>query len=438
MPSNSNKKIWHIVIGGTVGNITEWYNFLLYSYLATVISKEFFPLENELLSLTLTFTLFALSFIVRPIGGILFGWIGDTYGRQRALLISLCMMAIPTFIIGCLPTFKSIGILSPILLCVCRILQGLSAGGEHTGSAIYMAEHAPESRRALWITTVPTSAALGILFSSAMSLLIVSSFSSEQLLAWGWRVGFWIGTLFCLGSIFLRVGLPETPAFLKSHEKKAHKRYPISALLNNKAMLKNLFIAMVLAGSWGIFYQILFIWMPTYLNHFLHLSKSLSLQINSAYLLLFACLVLGVGYLADRLNLKMLLTSACMAMLIAAYPLFLLLSSGHLLHICIALTIFTLIFSVYLPTAFICMIDLFSVDIRYTALSLGFNTGLAIFGGTCPLVVTWLIEITGKNTAPATYMILAAVFALLMCLVLQEKKHTALVDKQTWLASDSN
>jgi MHS family proline/betaine transporter-like MFS transporter len=434
MPSNlnSNKKIWHIVIGGTIGNITEWYNFLLYSYLATVISKEFFPLENELLSLTLTFTLFALSFVVRPIGGILFGWIGDTYGRQRALLISLFMMAIPTFIIGCLPTYKSIGLISPILLCICRILQGLSAGGEHTGSAIYMAEHAPPSRRALWITTVPTSAALGILFSSAMSLLIVSCFTSEQLLAGGWRVGFWIGTLLCIISIALRVGLPETPAFLKSHEKKSHERYPISALLRNKAMLKNLLIVTVLAGSWGIFYQILFIWMPTYLSHFLHLSNSLALQINSAYLLLFSCLVLGVGYLADRLNLKLLLTSACMAMLISAYPLFLLLSSGELWQVCTALAIFTLIFSVYLPTAFVTMIELFSVEIRFTALSLGFNTGLAIFGGTCPLVVTWLIEMTGKNTAPATYMMLAAVSALLMCIVLQGNKGNALVNKNVF------
>lgn len=140
MQHTTNKKIWHIIIGGTIGNFTEWYNFLLYGYLAATISQLFFPSHHQLI---LAFTVFALSFLVRPFGGILFGWIGDTYGRQRALIISLIMMAVPTFLIGCLPTYDNIGIVSPILLCVLRLCQGLSAGGEHTGSAIYIAEYAP-------------------------------------------------------------------------------------------------------------------------------------------------------------------------------------------------------------------------------------------------------------------------------------------------------
>src|SRR5688572_24515300 len=143
--SHPKKKIWHLIIGGSIGNLTEWYNFLLYGYLASVISQLFFPLQNTLLSLSLTFTVFALSFFVRPLGGIVFGWIGDTYGRQRALVISLMMMAIPTLLIGCLPTYSSLGIASPLLLCLFRICQGFSAGGEHTGSAVYLAEHAPAS-----------------------------------------------------------------------------------------------------------------------------------------------------------------------------------------------------------------------------------------------------------------------------------------------------
>ena len=170
---NKNKNIWRIILGGSVGNLTEWYNFLLYGYLAPVISEQFFPFEDKLLSFTFFFTLFSISFLVRPIGGVLFGWIGDNYGRQRALVISLIMIAIPTFLIGCLPTYHTIGMASPILLCILRIFQGLSAGGEHTGSAIYVAEHAPPANRALWVSTVPTSAALGVLFCSCISLLIV-------------------------------------------------------------------------------------------------------------------------------------------------------------------------------------------------------------------------------------------------------------------------
>jgi MFS transporter, MHS family, proline/betaine transporter len=185
-----SKNIGSIIIGGAIGNLTEWYNFLLYGYLAAVISQLFFPAHNKLLSLSLTFTIFALGFLVRPLGGLLFGWIGDTYGRQRALVISLIMMTVPTFLIGCLPTYATMGIASPLLLCIFRIFQGFSAGGEHTGSAVYIAEYAPAGHRTLWVSTVPVSAALGVLISSMSALLIMHSFTHEQLLAWGWRTVF--------------------------------------------------------------------------------------------------------------------------------------------------------------------------------------------------------------------------------------------------------
>jgi MHS family proline/betaine transporter-like MFS transporter len=418
----SRKKIGHIIVGGTIGNLTEWYNFLLYGYLASVISQLFFPVQNKLLSLTLVFMLFALSFLVRPLGGILFGWIGDTYGRQRALIISLLLLAIPTFLIGCLPTYQTIGIASPILLSLLRICQGLSAGGEHTGSAVYVAEYAPNSRRSLWVSTVPTSAALGILISSATALLIVNSFSNQQLLAWGWRTGFWIGTLLCVISIVLRISLPETPYFQKKQHEPSRQRLSISTLLNNSEILKKILLVFCFASSWGIFYQILFIWMPTYLSGIQHLSNSVSLKINSICMILFTGLVLLVGFCADYVSRKLFLSIACLAMLIFSYPLFTLLSSGSLGPIYCAMIIFTLIFSLYLPTAFVCMVELFPLQIRYTALSFGFNIGLAIFGGTCPLIATWLIESTHNNNAPAFYMMLAAVVALLGCFFFEDKR----------------
>jgi MHS family proline/betaine transporter-like MFS transporter len=418
----SNKKIWHIIIGGTIGNLTEWYNFLLYGYLASTISQLFFPSQNKLMSLTLAFTVFALSFFARPFGGILFGWIGDTYGRQRALIISLVMMAIPTFLISCLPTYKHLGILSPLLLCFLRICQGLSAGGEHTGSAVYIAEYAPPSRRALWVSTVPTSAAFGILISSTVALIIVNHFTQDQLLAWGWRVGYWIGTLLCLISIILRMTMPETPYFQKIKKENAKQRYPISILIKDKNSLKNLLVVIGLAGSWGVFYQILFIWMPTYLTHIQLFSHSTALQINNIFIFCFACLLLCVGYFADSIKRKSILMISCITMAILAYPLFSMLSSGFLWQVYVAMALFTLIFSLYLPIAFVSMLELFNTEIRYTGLSFGFNIGLAIFGGTCPLIATWLIEITKNNLSPAFYMMLAAVCALFISTYIIEKR----------------
>src|SRR5579885_2738121 len=418
----SGLRIWQIIIGGTIGNLTEWYNFLLYGYLASVISQLFFPLQNTLISLTLVFTVFALSFLVRPLGGILFGWIGDTYGRQRALIISLVLIAVPTFLIGCLPTYQDIGLASPILLCLFRILQGLSAGGEHTGSAVYIAEYAPPSHRTLWVTTVPTSAAFGILISSIASLLIINGFTSDQLLSWGWRVGYWSGTLLCIISIIRRIHLPETPGFQKAHLKTVKKSYSILSLINNTATFKNLLHVFILASVWGVFYQILYIWMPTYLDRILHLPHRAALQLNSFYILIFACLILLIGYIADSISRKLLLISSCLIMFVFAYPLFKMLSSGSLNQIYLAMGIFTLIFSVYLPCAFVTMIEAFAVEMRFTALSFGFNMGLAIFGGTCPLIATWLIEMTGNASSPAFYIMLAALAGELTSLFIQDKR----------------
>ncbi len=420
--SYKQKNIWHIIIGGTIGNLTEWYNFLLYGYLASAISHVFFPSHNQLLSLTLTFTVFAMSFFVRPFGGILFGWIGDTYGRQRALIISLTMMAIPTFLIGCLPSYNSIGILSPILLCLFRICQGLSAGGEHTGSAVYVAEYAPPQRRTLWISTVPTSAALGILISSLAALFIVNIFSQEQLLAWGWRTGYWAGTLLCVISLLLRVTLPETPAFQKLQQRKINRRSSLAVLFSDPNAIKKVFLVISLASAWGVFYQILFIWMPTYLANINHFSNSVTLQINSFFLALFICLIVVVGYCADYISRKVLLIAASIGIFIFSYPFFMLLSSGSLVEVCIAMTIFTVLFCLFIPTAFVCMIEAFDTPIRYSGLSFGFNVGLAIFGGTCPLIATWLIEVTGNNKSPALYLMLFAVIAFITSIYIQDKR----------------
>lgn len=422
MRITTRTNIWHIIIGGTIGNLTEWYNFLLYGYLASVLSQLFFPSQNALLSLSLTFTIFALSFFVRPFGGILFGWIGDTYGRQRALIISLLMMAIPTFLIGCLPTYATLGIASPILLCIFRICQGLSAGGEHTGSAVYIAEHSPPAHRTLWVSTVPTSAALGILVSSLMSLLIINSFTHEQLLAWGWRVGYWLGTAFCLISILLRIRMPETPHFLQAQREENNMRYPISRLIKDVHTFKRFLLVFCLASSWGIFYQILFIWMPTYLTNIQHFSNQVSLQVNSIFILCLACLILAVGYSADYINRKLLLRLSCIAMIILSYPLFNMLDSSSLLQVYITMAIYTLIFSLFLPTAFVSMVEAFNTKIRYTGLSLGFNLGLALFGGTCPLIATWLIHMTGNNSSPAFYMILAGILALVASNYIVDKR----------------
>jgi MFS transporter, MHS family, proline/betaine transporter len=407
-----------MIIGSAIGNLTEWYNFLLYGYLAPILSQLFFPTQDKWLSIFLVFVIFALGFLVRPIGGILFGWIGDTYGRQRALIISIAMMSIPTLLIGCLPTYATLGVVSPILFCVFRILQGLSAGGELTGAAIYLAEQTSPKHRAFWISFIPASSAVGILASSAISLLMTSSLDTEQLSTFGWRLAYWLGAMLGMVSFWLRIQLPEIPYF----QKKVKRKYPLFNFVRISEMRKDLLIIFSLASSWGIFYQIIFIWMPTYLTQFQHINQNIALQLNSFYLLIFIFLMLCVSYYVGYANRKLLLILSCLGIALAAYPSFKMLTSGELWQIYLAMGIFTLFFSIYLPAAFIMMVEMFHIQIRYTALSLGFNMGLAIFGGTCPLIVTWLIKMSDNPIAPAFYMTLAALSALLTGMSLKDKK----------------
>ena len=416
------KKTAHIILGGAIGNLAIWYNFLLYGYLAFVISPLFFPTQNKCLSLMLTFTVFSLSFFARPFGGILFGWIGDHYGRQRALFFSLILMAIPTFFIGCLPTYHHIGIASPTLLCIFRTLQGLSAGGEDTGAAIYLAEHAPTKRRTLWVSTVPATAAIGILISSAAALWIVNHFTHTQLFSWGWRVGFWSGALLCLVSLSLRLKLPETPYFQKIQIEAGTNRFPVLFLIKDPQALRGCLLVFCLASAWGVLYQILFIWMPTYLMHAQQVSNTTALQINTFFMLCFTGLILVFGYIADYISRRLLLTLTCSTLLIFAYPLFILLASGSLWQIYFAMGVLTLLFSIFIPAAFVCMLEAFKTQARYTGLSLGFNLGLAIFGGTSPLILTGLIHLTHNMLSPALYFMLFVAVGLFSALLFHNQR----------------
>lgn len=426
MKTLTNQSILRIIVGGTIGNVTEWYNFMLYGFLAPVISNLFFPTHNKILSLTFTFTLFAVSFLVRPLGGILFGWIGDVYGRQRALLASLLLMSVPTLLIGCLPTYATAGVISPILLCLLRVCQGLSAGGEHTGSAVYVAEYAPANQRSLWVSSSPVSAAIGLLFSNIVSLIIVNSFTEQELLSYGWRSGYWFGTLLCLLSLYLRYYLPESPFYEKLERQHKIDRAPISTLFTDRVTRKNFFLVFMLASCYGVFYQIIFIWMPTYLTEFSHRTSHFALQVNAIFMLIFVCLMLIAGWLADHVDRKKIVVVTAAALFLGAYPAFMMLSSGASLQIFIAMAWLTLSFSFSFPTVFVMMVESFQTKVRYTGLSLSYNLGLALFGGTCPLLVTWLIQLTGYSVAPAFYMMFFALLTMLLATKVIDKRRLAL------------
>ncbi len=200
-------------LGGIVGNVVEWYDFALYGYLAVVIGKLFFPAENPTVSLLASYGVFAAGFVMRPIGAAVFGWLGDTIGRAKTMLISVAMMAFPTIALGLLPDYQTIGIAAPILLIIIRLIQGLSVGGEFSSSVTYMVETAPEGSRGRAGSWANVGSISGMLLGSAAAALVTTIFTGETLEGWGWRLPFLFGGVLGLGAIMLRRHLPKSPHF---------------------------------------------------------------------------------------------------------------------------------------------------------------------------------------------------------------------------------
>src|SRR5262247_1637376 len=206
---NSTSK-YRMVAAGMIGNVLEWYDFAIYGYFATAIGHHFFPHEDAVAQLLSAFGVFALGYLMRPIGGVVVGHIGDRFGRRAALTFSVAAMAIPTFLIGLLPGYATIGILAPVALTLLRMVQGLSVGGEYTSSMVFLVEHAPEGRRGLMGALISCGAAGGILLGSAVGAAFAASMSNAALEAWGWRIPFLLGLAVGIAGYILRRYVLET------------------------------------------------------------------------------------------------------------------------------------------------------------------------------------------------------------------------------------
>ena len=201
------------LMAGAIGNVLEWYDFALYGYFAPVFAAMFFPSEQPFVSLLSTFGVFAIGFLARPLGALLFGHIGDTIGRREALAWSIILMAIPTIVVGMLPTYAMIGIAAPLILTCCRFLQGISVGGELTGSVTFLVEHAASSERGYIGSWAGFSAQVGALLGSGVGTLVASTLTDEALHQWGWRIPFLLGSLIAFIGWYLRTRISESPAF---------------------------------------------------------------------------------------------------------------------------------------------------------------------------------------------------------------------------------
>ncbi|UOF89002.1 metabolite/H+ symporter [Fodinisporobacter ferrooxydans] len=406
------------VIAGSIGNVMEWYDWSIYGFYAAIISKQFFPSKDPLASLLLTFAVFAVGFIMRPLGSLFFGPYGDRVGRRKALAASVIMMAIGTVLIGIVPSYEQIGVAAPILLVVARLIQGFSAGGEWGGSTSFLVEYAPKTKRGLYGSWQQVSTGAGLFAGSLVSTIFSFSMSHETLNSWGWRIPFLLGIVLGFVGLYLRMKVDDTPMFKEAEGSHEIVKTPLKEMFakHPKQILKSIGFTM----HWTVSYYIFLAYLPTYINKVLHLSFSFALAANLIVLTFFMLIVPFMGHLSDRFGRKPLLICSCLGFILFSYPVFFLIGKGGFLFVLLPQFIFAIFEAMYSGTGPAALAELFPTRVRNSALSVGYNLGVALFGGTAPFIATYLISVTHNNFSPTYYVIGCAIVTFLVLLTLKE------------------
>jgi MFS transporter, MHS family, proline/betaine transporter len=387
-----------VIAAGMIGNVLEWYDFAIYGYFAAQIGRHFFPHEDAVAQLLSTFGIFAVGYLMRPIGGVIVGHIGDTLGRRAALTFSVVAMAIPTFLIGLLPGYETFGVLAPVGLTLLRVVQGLSVGGEYPGSMVFLVEHAPEGQRGLMGALGASGGTVGMLLGSAVGAAFAASMSTAALDAWGWRIPFLLGLVVGVAGYILRRYVLETGIVEK------RTRAPILETLHHWR---------VVAGFAGlsvytaVTFYIGFVYLVSWLQTADGIPPSRSLEINSFSMVSSVPVLIAVGWLSDRIGRKPLMLLASTGGLIGALPLFWLLNHQSELLAQLGQLGLVLLTGVYYGSLPAILVEAAPPTVRCTAVALGYNFCTGLFGGLSPLVATWLVERTGDEIAPA-FLIMAS------------------------------
>ena len=413
MTNASRRKV---IISGMLGNGLEWYDYALYGQMVAVFAQLFFsfgPGTSEASSLIMTYLTFAAGFIARPVGAVLFGRIGDKYGRKKALTASMILMAIPTGAIGLLPTYAQIGMAAPIMLLCIRILQGLSLGGAFSGSMSYVVEHSDAHCRARSGSATMISLVVGFLIGSLVSTLVASSMDHESFISWGWRLPFFVGVLIGAVGFWIRNHGEESPAYAEAKESGNLSESPVKEafLKQPKKMLQGFCFYLFVT----IPFYMLAIYMITYSKVHLGLTQEQALQANSIAMLAMLLPIWPSANLADRFGRKRVMMVIIVVMSLLLFPAFQMMQSGVYVKIIAAQAVLAFFLGAYIAPIPALLVELFPTRIRYTGMALAYNF-CAIIGGLTPAFAEKLIGSTGSNTSLVYPLLFAGVASFLALL----------------------
>lgn len=407
------------VVATAMGNAMEWFDFGIYSYLVVIISQVFYSGIDESYQLIFGFGTFAVAFLVRPIGGVVFGRLGDKLGRKKILALTLIMMAIATLSIGFIPSYESIGIWAPILLLLARLVQGFSTGGEYSGAMTFIAESAPDKRRGLMASGLEVGTLVGYIAGSGVVTLLTYILGDQTMVDWGWRIPFFIAGPIGIIGLYLRNHLEESPAFAKMEEQKEEaEAEAASASVSLKDMLiyhrKPLIIAIILVFFYNVIDYTVLTYMPSHLSDVLGYGNTKGLLLILIVMFIMIPIVLIMGHFGDRIGNKRIIIGSLIGVVVLAVPAFMLIETGSNLLVFLGLLIIAVLLSALQGTMPSQLPSLFFTEVRYSGLSITYNVSASLFGGTAPLLIAWLINITASTFAPAFYLVFAAIIGIIV------------------------
>lgn len=418
---SSHKKI----IAGTIGNILEWYDFLIYGFFAAIIARHFFPANDEYSSLLISLATFGVGFFTRPIGGLIIGVYADKYGRKKALQLIIWLMFIAVAIFVVTPSYQQIGITAPILIVIARLIQGFATGGEYASSTSYLVEGSDDSKKTFYGSWQLFGQCLAVVLASVISMLIFNVFN-DSLESWGWRIAFAVGLVICPVGLWIRSNLSESDEFISQQTEKK--------LPGNKTGLdfRKIILGFSLVVSGTVGFYVLLINMPGFASKQLAMPITSVLTIQICIVSLMAIIIPLFGMLADKIGRKLVFLIATIGYFVLVLPLFTwVIHFPTISHMFVMQLVLGLCLAAQFATMPTMLTLLFPVENRVTSLSISYNLATMTFGGFSPFIVAWLSHGWGAP-APAYYMFAVSAISLAaaICFPRDAKKTLSLMAKQ--------
>jgi len=395
------------VIAATSGNVLEWYDFTVYGFLAPTVGHVFFPSQDHVASLLSAFAVLAVGYAARPIGSVIYGYIGDRIGRKPALLSSVTLMGIGSVLIGILPTYADIGVAASVLLVLIRIIQGISVAGEYTASGVLIVEEARKESRGFVGSWIACAMMLGCVLGSGVPALITSFISEEQVSAWGWRIPFFVGGGVALFSAVLRLHLSESTALADAGDR---SKSPIRTALREYWPTILQMAALLIPTA--IIYFMIFVYAASYLTDQMHFSTSSALDISTVNLIVIAVFGVAIGYLSDRFGRRTIFLLGAIGTLVFAWPLWLLMHHDALIVVFLGQLGFAMFNAIGWALSITVLSEMVPTRVRCSAVALSYNFCMAVFGGTTPIIATYLVNRTADDFAPVYYVMVATLISL--------------------------